>query len=629
MPALRRDKADLDHVLLDDIANRGEQRGHVFAFHPGAAARIEYRLHLLDDKGHIAAAAEHGADHAGQRHGPGEMLHVLRVDEDLERAAAAILDDVVQGDVEGVLAVRPADLVGLAGKRLGARQRLRHVNDPARLVGIGRAPRRRRRRQWQFALARRRLAERRLGWTLRTRFQNGAGDLVRPVGRAALAAERIGLGVDIFEALKRDVGRHVDRLRDRAVDIALDGRLHDDVVLGRQGLRVDEVIGQRCGFAPEPAEGAVGVIGDLFLAATAIRHQHVAGVAEAEHRLETGGDVVGEQRNRAGRRDRGQERVADAVFGDRIADIGIEGGDGLAGEVFVAVEQREGALLGREIGRSEIGGMLDRAQPFLGLGDRRGRTIAQPAQDQRVGKAGHAEADAALFRRLFLLLRQREAGDVDDVVHQPHGVGNERGQGCGIEPGLRRERVFDKARQVQRTQQARAIGRQRLFAAGVGRVDLLAIPEIVPAVDAVDKDDARLGIGVGRAHDLVPQLARGKDLRHGLRLSGPAEMQFPGSVLLDGFHKSVGDEDGEVEHAQPAGLALGFDKSLDVGVLAGERRHHRAAAITRAHDRAAHRVPHIHEGQRARGIRADAFDVGAARPEGREIVADPAALLHR
>src|ERR1041384_1192080 len=80
-------------------------------------------LHLLDDKGDIATAAEHGADHAGQRDGPGEVLHVLRVDEDLEGATPAVLDDVVQRDVEGVLAVGPADLVGLAGERLGARQR--------------------------------------------------------------------------------------------------------------------------------------------------------------------------------------------------------------------------------------------------------------------------------------------------------------------------------------------------------------------------------------------------------------------------------------------------------------------------------------------------------------------------
>ena len=59
------------------------------------------------------------------------------------------------------------------------------------------------------------------------------------------------------------------------------------------------------------------------------------------------------------------------------------------------------------------------------------------------------------------------------------------------------------------------------------------------------------------------------------------------------------------------------------------RRHHRAAAIAGAHDRAAHRVPHVHEAQRARGVGADAPHIGAARPQRREIVADPAALLHR
>src|SRR5260370_42255219 len=49
-PPRRRQEADLDHVTLDDIADRGQQRGHVSAPHPGAAARIEDRLHLLDDK---------------------------------------------------------------------------------------------------------------------------------------------------------------------------------------------------------------------------------------------------------------------------------------------------------------------------------------------------------------------------------------------------------------------------------------------------------------------------------------------------------------------------------------------------------------------------------------------------
>jgi len=48
------------------------------------------------------------------------MLQVLRVDEDLERSPFAVCLDIVDGDVEGVLAIRPAQLVGGAGELLGA-----------------------------------------------------------------------------------------------------------------------------------------------------------------------------------------------------------------------------------------------------------------------------------------------------------------------------------------------------------------------------------------------------------------------------------------------------------------------------------------------------------------------------
>ncbi len=63
-------------------------------------------------------------------------------------------------------------------------------------------------------------------------------------------------------------------------------------------------------------------------------------------------------------------------------------------------------------------------------------------------------------------------------------------------------------------------------------------------------------------------------------------------------------------------------------MVAAHRRHHRAAAIAGAHDGAAHRVPHIHKGERPRSVGADAFDRRAFGAEGREIVTDAAALLH-
>src|SRR3546814_2494130 len=68
----RLQEADVDHVALDDTADRRQQRRHVAALHPGAAARIEHGLQLLDHEGDVAAAAEHRGDHARQRQRTGE-----------------------------------------------------------------------------------------------------------------------------------------------------------------------------------------------------------------------------------------------------------------------------------------------------------------------------------------------------------------------------------------------------------------------------------------------------------------------------------------------------------------------------------------------------------------------------
>ncbi len=59
------------------------------------------------------------------------MLDVLGIDENLERPAAPVLNDVVQGDVDGVIALRPFQLVGLAGQDTGPVQRLGDIDDTA------------------------------------------------------------------------------------------------------------------------------------------------------------------------------------------------------------------------------------------------------------------------------------------------------------------------------------------------------------------------------------------------------------------------------------------------------------------------------------------------------------------
>jgi hypothetical protein len=66
-----------------------------------------------------------------------------------------------------------------------------------------------------------------------------------------------------------------------------------------------------------------------------------------------------------------------------------------------------------------------RSGPSLGLGGRFGCAVAQAGHDQRVGQARDPEADAAFRASLLPLRFQREAGDVDRVVHHAHGDAHE------------------------------------------------------------------------------------------------------------------------------------------------------------------------------------------------------------
>ena len=74
----------------------------------------------------------------------------------------------------------------------------------------------------------------------------------------------------------------------------LHGGLHDQMVLGCQHLGIDEIVGQGRRLALEPPEQTIGEVGHLLFAACAVGHQHVAGVAKAEYRLDPGRDIIGE-----------------------------------------------------------------------------------------------------------------------------------------------------------------------------------------------------------------------------------------------------------------------------------------------------------------------------------------------
>jgi hypothetical protein len=70
-----------------------------------------------------------------------------------------------------------------------------------------------------------------------------------------------------------------------------------------------------------------------------------------------------------------------------------------------------------------------------------------------------------------------------------------------------------EVRQVDAAQAAAAVGRQRLLAAGIGRLDGLAVAQVVVLVDAVEEQHARLGVVVGAERMIWSHSSRARTLR--------------------------------------------------------------------------------------------------------------------
>ena len=92
---------------------------------------------------------------------------------------------------------------------------------------------------------------------------------------------------------------------------------------------------------------------------------------------------------------------------DRLAHGGIECRHVGAGEEALGVIQREGALLGGELGAGRVGGVLDDRHPATGEPRRLRRSVADAGEDERVGQSGNAKADAPLGLRLPALRLER------------------------------------------------------------------------------------------------------------------------------------------------------------------------------------------------------------------------------
>jgi hypothetical protein len=197
-----------------------------------------------------------------------------------------------------------------------------------------------------------------------------------------------------------------------------------------------------------------------------------------------------------------------------------------------------------------------------------------------------------------------------------------------------------KAREVDGAEATAAIRGQGLFAARVGGVDGFAVREVVVGVDAVEEQHPRLGVVVGGPHDLVPQLACGEravDPRavvalarafgHLLRAGAGAVHQVKGGVVLHCLHEGIGHADRDVEVGEIAGV-LRVDELLDVGVVAAQHPHLRAAPRARRFHGFAGAVEDAHVRHRAGGAGLRARNPGPARADAREVVAHAAAAAH-
>ena len=138
-----------------------------------------------------------------------------------------------------------------------------------------------------------------------------------------------------------------------------------------------------------------------------------------------------------------------------------------------------------EVDRGDVGGLLQSPEPGAGELDRFIGAVANPHHHEGVGEAGDAEADAPLGGGFAGLGFEGKPGDVNRVVEHANGGADGGVKGGGVEGGVVFKRVADEAGQVDGAEQAGAVGRQGLFAAGVGGLDILAVVEVVTLVEAL------------------------------------------------------------------------------------------------------------------------------------------------
>ena len=252
------------------------------------------------------------------------------------------------------------------------------------------------------------------------------------VDRDALALEVVRELVDRAHVVDRGGVREVRRLGDRRVAVLLEGRLHAHVPLGRDLVRGHEHalpllrhFGEvDCGprfaiLSMSSSEYQPSRLRDRDEVLVHVGHHHAGLVAHernGEQRLEAR-RAAGDDRDRAGRRDRGDVAVAEQLH---RADA-------------LPFASRAHVSSGPQIERAHSGNaprsLASRSLSFFDSTSTNSMTLAAELHalvrvvrdaepNERVGEAHDAEADAADALRERVDLGQRVLVDVDDVVEE-------------------------------------------------------------------------------------------------------------------------------------------------------------------------------------------------------------------
>ena len=247
--------------------------------------------------------------------------------------------------------------------------------------------------------------------------------------------------------------------------------------------------------------------------------------------------------------------------------------------------------------------------------DRLARAVLHAEQRHRAAKTQKAHAVTTLTQDLVALPFERQAVDLDYVIEHAGEYFDHLAILSPIELRLGGEWTTHEARQIHRTQQARAVGRQRLLTARIGRTNVFAEPVVVHLVDTVDQDEPGLSEIVGGGHDDVPHTTRRQrlvdlagdetrliddevfvvrpvapnELRLVLQirlvgfvfLTKDREGELPFEIIAHRMHELVGDQQRQVELTQATVLALGANELHRIRVSDVEGAHLRAATTAR------------------------------------------------